>query len=203
MNSWEGWVFRSGVLDQGNLVKRIFQEVYLGERFNAYYHLHPLFYRKKGYYLRERLLIPRPILSALRKKLRLGIASGRPRFEAELALKRFQLLPYFDTVVTLDECLDEEERIFRSTKKRVKCSKPHPYLLLRAIREINIPRPQCGYVGDVVDDILAAKAAKKKFPILAIGFISGPKNRTVEGALIQAGADRIIRSPREILSLMS
>ncbi len=51
------------------------------------------------------MLIPRPILSALRKKLRLGIASGRPRFEAELALKRFHLLPYFESIVTLDEML--------------------------------------------------------------------------------------------------
>jgi len=92
-----------------------------------------------------------------------GIASGRLRFEAELALKRFHLLPYFNSVVTLDECMEEEKRIFRSTGKICPRSKPHPYSILMAVREIKIPNPRCGYVGDVVDDILAARAAKKEW----------------------------------------
>ena len=78
----------------------------------------------------------------------MGIASGRPRFEAELALKRFRLHPYFNSVVTLDECEEEENCIFRSTGKKIKCSKPHPYSILRAVQEIGIPHPRCGYVGD-------------------------------------------------------
>jgi HAD superfamily phosphatase len=201
-HSWEGWVYRSGLLDQENLVKRIFQEVYLGEKFTDYYHLPPLFYQGKGYYRREALLIPRSILSTLRKRIRLGIASGRPRFEAELTLKRFRLLPYFDSVITLDECLEEEERIFRVAGKRVRYSKPHPYPLLRAIQEIGFLQPKCGYVGDVVDDMLAARAAGKNVPVLAIGFLSGTKNKTGEKALIQAGADRLVRHPMELLRLV-
>jgi HAD superfamily phosphatase len=200
--SWEGWVYRSGDLDRENLVKRIFQEVYLGQEFKVYYHLHPLFYRGNGYYLRERMLIPKPILSILRKKLHLGIASGRPRFEAELALKRFHLLPYFGSIVTLDECFEEEDRIFRSTGKRSNCSKPHPYSLLRAIRDIGISNVRCGYVGDVVDDILAARAAKRELPILAIGFISGASYKNMEKALHQAGADLVVRHPKELLQLI-
>ena len=200
-NSWDGWVYRSGDLDQENLIKRIFQEVYLGEKFTPCYHLRPLFYLGKGYYLREKMIIPRIILSTLQKKLRLGIASGRPRFEAELALKRFRLLSYFDSVVTLDDCLEEEDRILRVTGKRIRCSKPHPYPLLRAIQEISLPHPKCGYVGDVVDDMLAAHAARKKVPVLAIGFISDEKDRATEKALIQAGADRVIRHPKDLLGL--
>ena len=46
-DSWEGWVYRSGDLDRENLVKRIFQEVYLGEKFTPCYHLRPLFYHGK------------------------------------------------------------------------------------------------------------------------------------------------------------
>ncbi|HSB03897.1 MAG TPA: HAD family hydrolase [Thermodesulfobacteriota bacterium] len=200
--SWEGWVYRSGDLDRENLVKRIFQEVYLGREFKSYYHLHPLFYREKGYYLRERMLIPKAVLSALRKKIRLGIASGRPRFEAELALKRFHLLPYFDSIVTLDECLEEEGHIFRSTGKRINCLKPHPFSLLRAVRDIGISNARCGYVGDVVDDILTARAAKGELSILAIGFISGASHRIMEKALRHAGADLVIRHPKEFLQLV-
>ena len=201
-DSWDGWVYGSGDLDQENLVKRIFQEVYLGRQFSSYYHLQPLFYRGQGLYLHERLLIPRRILSSLRKKLRMGIASGRPRFEAALALKRFHLLPYFDSVVTLDECVEEETRIFRSTGRRMSCLKPHAYSLLRVIQEIGIPHPKCGYVGDVVDDMLAAQAIKKKLRIVAIGFLSGrSKLKALKESLSRAGADIILRSPDELLHL--
>ena len=202
--SCDGWVYGSGDLDRENVVKRIFQEVYLGKKFIAYYHLEPFFYRKRGLYLQERLLIPREIISSLQKKFRLGIASGRPRFEAELALKRFRLLSYFGSVVTLDECNEEEARIFDTTGGKVKFTKPHPYSLLRVAQEIGIPNPRCGYVGDVVDDMLAARAAKKELPILAIGFLrSQNKKKAMKDSLLRAGADLVIESPRELLKLTS
>jgi phosphoglycolate phosphatase-like HAD superfamily hydrolase len=64
----------------------------------------------------------------------MGIASGRPRFEAELALRRFRLRPYFDGVVTLNECEAEENRISLSTGKRPELSKPRPYSLLKIVQ---------------------------------------------------------------------
>jgi len=186
------------------LVKRIFQEIYLGKKFTSRYHLSPLFYVGKGLYLQEKTLIPKKILAFLREKIRMGIASGRPRFEAELALKRFRLHPYFNSVVTLDECEEEENCIFRSTGKKIKCSKPHPYSILRAVQEIGIPHPRCGYVGDVVDDMLAAQKAKKDLNLLAIGFLSGQSNRkTAREGLIKAGADLVITDPKELLCFVS
>jgi len=202
VGSWDGWVYGSGDLEKENLVKRVFQEVYLGSHFNSYYHLQPIFYRGKGLYLQEKLLIPRSILSSLRKKLHLGIASGRPRFEAELALKRFRLLPYFDSIVTLDECLEEEVRIFSTTGRRMSLLKPHPYSLQRVVQEIGIPHPDCGYVGDVVDDMLAAQAAKKRLQVVAIGFVSAPGKRKVfKDLLFRAGADCVIENPKDLVQL--
>lgn len=198
--AWDGWVYRLGDLDQENLVKRIFQEIYLGEKFTVCYHLPSLFYKGKGFYLKEKTLIPRKILASLRKKMWMGIASGRPRFDAELALKRFGLRPYFNSVITLDECEEEENRILRSTGKKIKCSKPHPYSILRVVREIGISNPRCAYVGDVVDDILAAQAAKKALDIITIGFLGTPANRKVmKKAFIRVGADLIIQNPKELL----
>lgn len=198
------WVYGDGDLNRENVVKRIFQEVYLGKKFTSYYHLPRLFYKGKGLYLQEKLIIPRNILSSLMKRFRLGIASGRPRFEAELALKRFRLLPYFDSVVTLDECREEETRIFRTTRRRVKYTKPHPYSLLRVAQEIGIPNPRCGYVGDVVDDMLAARAARKELDILAIGFLhGGKKDKTVKDSLLKTGADLIIENSRGLLQALT
>jgi HAD superfamily phosphatase len=202
-SSREGWIYRTGDLRQENLVERIFQEIYLGEEFTSHYRLPRIFYDKgEGLYLHERLLTPREILSSLRKKLKMGIASGRLRFEAELALKRFRLYPYFDSVVTLDECEEEEKRIFRSTGKKIQCSKPSPYSILRVVREIGISNPLCGYVGDVVDDIMAAAAAKKRLQMLAIGFIAGhPNRKAAKLSLLRAGADMVIESPEKLLGL--
>ena len=204
-NSWEGWVYRTGNLYRENLVERIFQEIYLGKQFTSHYLLPRLFYNNgEGLYLQEKLLIPRRILSYLRKKLKMGIASGRLRFEAELGLKRFGLYPYFESVVTLDECEEEEKRIFRSTGKQIQCSKPHPHSILRVVREIGIRNPRCGYVGDVVDDMVAARAAGRNLSILAIGFVGGQPNRkAAKESLLRAGADLVIQDPKELLRLIS
>jgi HAD superfamily phosphatase len=200
--SWEGWVYGEGELDQTNVLKRIFQEVYLGEKFTSFYHLPTLFHKKQGLYRREKLIIPKGILSSLQKRLRLGIASGRPRFEAELALKRFHLLPYFDSVVTLDECQDEEARIFKTVGRKMKYSKPHPYSLMKVVKEIGIRHPRCGFVGDVPDDIRAARRAKKKLDILAIGFLQGGgRTKSIKRSLLKAGADLVIERPQDLLLL--
>jgi len=201
---WDGWIYRSGDLAKENLVKRIFQEIYLGEKFPSHYHLQRLFYLGKGLYLREKLLIGRDVLASLRRKMRMGIASGRPRFEAELALKRFRISHYFDSVVTLDECEQEETKIFLSTGRKIKLSKPHPYSILRVIKEIGIPNPQCGYVGDVVDDMRAAKSAGKKSNLLAIGFLaSHTKRRETRESLLHAGANLILKTPKALLHLIN
>jgi len=202
--SWEGWVYRLGDIDEENLIKRIFQEIYLGEKFAVRYHLSPLFYKGKGFHLKEKLLIPKRILSTLQQKARMGIASGRPRFEAEIALKRFGLQPYFDSLVTLSECETEENRIFHVTGKKTDRSKPHPYSILRTVQEIGIPNPKCGYIGDVVDDMLAAHAAKKNLSILAIGFLAGHHDKKAwKISLVKSGADLLIEKPSQLLRLIS
>ncbi len=202
--SWEGWLYGVGDPGRENLLKRIFQEIYLGRMFAHQYHLRPIFYKGEGLYLQERPLIHRKILSALRKRARMGIASGRPRFEAELALRRFRLHPYFDSMVTLNECEAEENHIFRSTGKKIGCSKPHPYSILRVVQEIGIPNPHCAYVGDVVDDMLAVRAAKKYLQILAIGFLSSHRHKKIEReSLIKAGADMVFENPEQLLGLVS
>ncbi len=201
--SWQGWVYGTGDLKKENLVKRIFQELYLGKQFTPSYHLHPIFYRGEGLYRQERLLIPKKILSVLRRKVRMGIATGRPGDEAKLALKRFRLSRYFDSLVTLDECTEEENLVFRSTGEKKECSKPSPYPILRVIEEVGVPNPRCGYVGDVVDDMKAAQAAKRDVSLLAVGFTAGHANpKAMKDALIPAGADRVVENPKELLSLI-
>jgi phosphoglycolate phosphatase-like HAD superfamily hydrolase len=88
-------------------------------------------------------------------------------------------------------------------RKRVDRSGP-PYSILRTVQEIGIPDPKCGYVGDVVDDMLAARAAKKNLSILAIGFLAGHRNKKAgKISLIKSGADLVIENPKHLLRLVS
>lgn len=201
--SCDGWVYGDGDLNRENIVKRIFQEVYLGNKFYEFYKLDPIFYRGKGTYLKETLIIPKKILSSLHRRMRLGIASGRPRFEAELALKRFGLIPYFSGIITLDDCIEEEIKIYKKTSRRISLTKPNPYPILKVIKDIGLKNPKCGYIGDVVDDIIAAKRAKRYVDIIAIGFINQKKvKNVVKDSMIQAGADIIYEKAEDLLKLI-
>ena len=153
----------SGDIDKENLVKRIFQELYLGRPVCVPLPSPtPFLHRPRVIISRNELLIPERSWPPLRKKVRMGIASGRPRFEAELALKRFQLLSYFDSVVTLDECEEEEKTHPQEDREAGKtfetASLLHPE---GGARDTESTSPRCGYIGDVVDDMQAARAAKK------------------------------------------
>ena len=85
-----------GDVGSGNIIKQIFQEIYLGsELFKSTYHMAPEIYRGEGYILRERLLLDRSILEELSRENVLAIATGRPKSEAEYPLKHFRLRQFF------------------------------------------------------------------------------------------------------------
>jgi HAD superfamily phosphatase len=201
--SREGWIYHTGDLGSANLVQRIFQECYLGDRFEKTHNLKPCFHAGHGLYREETLIIPRKVLAWLRKRLSLAIATGRPRLEAELALDRLRIKSYFSSVVTLDECTAEEERFRRERGRRIPCSKPSPYSLLRAIAELGLDTPRCGYVGDTVDDMRAGAAAAKQADVTPIGFVADPGGgKERKNDLFRAGADHVIEAPEELLCLI-
>ena len=102
-----------GDVGSGNIIKQIFQEIYLGETlFRSTYNLDPAIYRGEGFILREKVLIDRPLLAELAENNVLAIATGRPRAEAEYPLKHFRLNQFFSHILTLDDCLSAEKRIF-------------------------------------------------------------------------------------------
>ncbi|MGD9228969.1 MAG: hypothetical protein PVF26_20870, partial [Desulfobacterales bacterium] len=69
-----------GDVGSGNIIKQIFQEVYLGKAlFEATYGVSPRFYHNEGFIHREKLLIEPGVLDSLAKNNILAIATGRPR----------------------------------------------------------------------------------------------------------------------------
>jgi len=181
-----------GDVGSGNIIKQIFQEIYLGPAlFKSTYHMEPEIYRREGYILREKLLVDRSILTELSQNNLLAIATGRPGSEAEYPLKHFQLGQFFPAVLTLDDCVSEEERIFAQEGKAVSLSKPDPFMLDTIAEGYGNAVNGFFYIGDMPDDMLAA--ARSRFEFKSIGIlISAPDKSSLKKNLKRAGADYIV-----------
>jgi HAD superfamily hydrolase (TIGR01548 family) len=192
----------TGDVGSGNIIKQIFQEIYLGkEMFEATYGIPPRIYHEKGYINREKLLVDRSILESLSKNHILAIATGRPKTEADYPLDFFGLRKFFNVIFTLDDCIKEEQKIYENEKKRVSLSKPNPYLLdaVANIHKHNVSRFY--YVGDMPDDMVAASRSRTGFAGIGI-LISSSDKDTLKEDLLQAGADYIVEDFEELKNIM-
>ena len=181
-----------GDVGTGNVVKQIFQEVYLGPSlFRKHYDQEPRFWTDEGLIHRETLLIDPALLAALARDHLLAIATGRPKAEADFPLDRFDLRKYFQALITLDDSLREEERIFHETGKRVLLKKPDPYMLDRIPGLIAKPFNGCYYLGDMPDDMQAARASRTGYRGVGVT-VSSPEPEALRRDLLQAGADHLI-----------
>lgn len=181
-----------GDVGTGNIVKALFQEIYLGENlFTRIYGSPPRFFRGEGLIHEETLLIDRAILSQLAEQHVLAIATGRPRVEADHPLDRFSIRSCFQAVVTLDDCSREEERIFKERRERVSLSKPNPFMLDLIPRRLGRTFKTAYYLGDTPDDMVAARASQTGY--LGLGVILSSSDRPgLQKALLEAGADHIM-----------
>ena len=112
------------------------------------------YFQKKylsGLIKKEKLLILKETLQLLKNKYKkLGIATGRPKKEAEYVIKKNKLETIFDCVIALEDVVN---------------SKPAPDSLLAVINNLNLK--QTIYIGDSPNDVLAAKSAN--IPSIYVG----------------------------------
>jgi len=186
----------------GNRIKRIFQEIYLGRAlFASLYGEEPDLYREDGLIHREKLLLDPALLEDLSQNHLLAVATGRPRAEADFPLDRFDLRKYFPIVITLDDCLREEERISAESGERISLKKPNPYMLDRIPLMIGRKFGECYYLGDMPDDMQAARASKTGYRGVGVIFAAAePEN--LRGELLRAGADFILADTPDLTALL-
>ncbi len=183
-----------GDVGSGNIIKQIFQEIYLGQTlFKSTYQLEPSVYHGEGYILREKVLIEPRLLKDLAAANVLAIATGRPRSEAEYPLAHFGLNQYFAHLLTLDDCLAEEKRIWEQEGRTVSLSKPNPFMLDAIVEKCREPLGRIYYVGDMPDDMIAAARAGSNCAGIGV-LVSAPDRLSLEKDLLQAGADFVIDS---------
>ena len=181
-----------GDVGSGNIIKQIFQEIYLGtELFKTTYLMEPEIYHDEGYILKEELLLSRSFLEELSRENELAIATGRPRVEAEYPLAHFHINPFFPQMLTHDDCVREEKRILAGEGKTVSLGKPDPYMLDTLATNFYKSVDGFYYVGDMPDDMLAA--ARSRFDFKSIGIlVSAPDKSHLRRQLQRAGADYIV-----------
>jgi len=188
----------TGDVGSGNIIKQIFQEIYLGiDLFRSTYGFAPKVYRDEGFINRESLLVDRSVLQSLARIHTLAIATGRPRAEAKYPLERFGIGNLFTVMLTLDDCLEEEQRIEQETGQTVSLSKPDPWMLDAVAGTIGENFSRSYYVGDMPDDMFAASRSKTGFT--AVGTVlAAPDRENLKQELLRAGADYIIEDLQKL-----
>jgi len=97
--------------------------------------------------------------------LKLAVVTNKPtRFTPSLLVKT-GLAPYFDAVVCGDTCAHH---------------KPHPAPLLHACEQLNIAASHAVFVGDSVNDALAARAAGMPVLVVPYGYNEGEDVQTLD-----------------------
>jgi HAD superfamily phosphatase len=134
------------------VVKRKFLELYWGAN-------------GRGNVRREKWLLPRPSLRRLAKRAELAIFTGRVWKELDYTLDRWRVREFFSRIVTVEE---------------VERPKPDPEGLLE-ILDGRDPATAI-YIGDNVDDALAAKSARVPF----VGILPrGSQERRARGPMLR------------------
>ncbi|MEE4311110.1 MAG: HAD-IA family hydrolase [candidate division KSB1 bacterium] len=148
-----------------------FQSYYLGENDN-------------GLINDEEWLPEKQLLARLEKDYALGIVTGRPRAEAEYVLKRNHAASYFSVLIAMEDTPVER-------------GKPHPDGILLALDHLNVR--SAVYLGDTIDDIMAAKAAG----IMPVGVLTGHVSRDNQSQLFRThGAVHTLNSVNEIAEIL-
>lgn len=147
-------------------VIEVFQRIYLGENCD-------------GLISRERWLPQDHLLQRLSQRFRLALFTGRERWEALFTLSKFAPGVVFDPVVGMEDVQQE---------------KPHPEGLLKIMEQVK--PEQVFFIGDVMDDCRAARAAAVPF----IGVVSpeNPLREELERLFRQEGARAILSDINEL-----
>jgi len=147
-----------------------FQKIYLGGNCD-------------GLIARERWLARNGLFENLGRRFRFALFTGRERWEAAFTLSKFAPGVVFDPIVGMED---------------VRREKPDPEGLLKIVEQL---RPQeTFYIGDVMDDCLAARAAGVQF--IGVAGAENPLRAELEQIFRREGALAVIPNINELESVL-
>ena len=126
-------------------------------------------------------LVPgvKAMLDQMKGRYPMGVVSARDRKTTLNFLEHFNLMPYFDVVVTAQTCQH---------------TKPFPDPVIYAAQALGLDAKQCVMVGDTIVDVVAGRSAGAQTMAVLCGF-------GTHRELARAGADLILSSTAEITQL--
>lgn len=166
------WVKSLGGKQEYDEVKKKFVELYWGEN------------GKGGNVDYEKWLLPRATLRRLAKHAELALFTGRVRMETDYTLERCRVREYFRQIVTVED---------------VAKPKPDPEGLLKILAGRDPAKAL--YLGDNVDDALAAQAAK--IPFVGILPQSVDARRARRALLTKHGALAVLSDVKHLESRLA
>jgi len=146
-------------LENPDLLKRLFEETYLGrELFTKIYGV-PSFFKFDESFLGKETFIPtKETMDLLRRQFgTFGIYSGRPRTQGMYILEKYDYIEYFD----------EKRSVFlgdllKSEVEMEKLGKPDPTLFIELIEKLVDRGTGVAYVGDGIADALLVENARSE-----------------------------------------
>jgi len=190
-------------LEKPDLLKRLFEETYLGkELFNKIYDA-PSFFNFAASLIDIEEFIPiKETLDMLRRRFgTFGIYSGRPRPQGMYILEKYGYTGYFDEKqsVFLGDLLNSEDEM-------EKLGKPDPTLFIELIEKTVEKGTGVAYVGDgIADAIMVEKAKKRGLENLSfLGVVSSSEDsNTLFTEYSKHGADAVVTDVNDIPYLFS
>lgn len=185
-------------LEKPDLLKRLFEETYLGKKLYKQVYDQPPFFNFDASLIDIEDFIPtRATLELLRRKFgTFGIYSGRPRPQGMYILEKYGYIGYFN----------EKESVFlgdllNSDDEMEKLGKPDPTLFIELIEKTIQDGARVAYVGDgIADAIMIEKAKKEGLENLSfLGVMSSSEgSNTLFSEYRKHGTDAILRDVNDI-----
>jgi phosphoglycolate phosphatase-like HAD superfamily hydrolase len=146
-------------LEKPDLLKRLFEEIYLGkELFTRFYGV-PSFFKFDGSFLEKEMFIPtkETMDLLLRRFGKFGIYSGRPRTQGMYILEKYDYGGYFD-----EKCSVFLGDLLKSEGEMEKLGKPDPTLFIELMEKVSDRENGVAYVGDGIADALLVENARSE-----------------------------------------
>ena len=135
--------------------------------------------RNNGLIARERWLPRDHLLERLSQRFHFALFTGRERWEAQFTLAKFAPGIRFDPIVGMED---------------VQFEKPHPEGLLKIVEQVK--PSELFYIGDVMDDCLAARAAA--VPFIGVVAPQNPLAVELESLFRKGGAQAVVPDINEL-----
>jgi phosphoglycolate phosphatase-like HAD superfamily hydrolase len=184
-------------LEKPDLLKRLFEEIYLGKELFVKIYTEPSFFKFDSSLLDVEEFIPtKDTMNLLRSKVGMfGIYSGRPKPQGMYILEKYSYIGYFDEKesVFLGDLLKTQEDMKR-------LGKPDPTLFVELMEKI-AEKGTVVYVGDgIADAILIEKAKEQGFENLSfLGVVSSSEDSNkLFTEYSKHGADAVVTDVNDI-----